>query len=143
MKCNASRSSRPGVLCKNGVLENFAKFTGKRLCHSLFLIKLQASSYNFIKKGTLAQVFSCEFCEVFKNTFIYRTPLVTASVLLKSKSHNKSYWSADMFPGKKNVVIVFYFKNFMTFHENFNCIFIQTLFLVTITIHFIYFCLGF
>ena len=23
---------------------------------------------NFIKKETLAQVFSCEFCEVFKNT---------------------------------------------------------------------------
>ena len=24
---------------------------------------------NFIKKGTLAQVFSCEFCEISKNTF--------------------------------------------------------------------------
>ena len=24
---------------------------------------------NFIKKETLAQVFSCEFCEIFKNTF--------------------------------------------------------------------------
>ena len=30
---------------------------------------------NFIKKGTLAQVFSCEFCEISKNTFSYRTPL--------------------------------------------------------------------
>ena len=34
---------------------------------------------NFIKKETLAQVFSCEFCEISKNTFSYRTPLVTAS----------------------------------------------------------------
>ena len=29
---------------------------------------------------TLAQVFSCEFCEIFKNIFFYRTPLVAASV---------------------------------------------------------------
>ena len=34
----------------------------------------------FIKKETLAQVFSCEFCEISKNTFFYRTPLVAASV---------------------------------------------------------------
>ena len=25
---------------------------------------------NFIKKETAAQVFSCEFCEIFKNIFI-------------------------------------------------------------------------
>ena len=35
---------------------------------------------NFIKKETLAQVFSCEFGETFKNTFSYRTPPVAASV---------------------------------------------------------------
>ena len=29
---------------------------------------------NFIKKETLAQVFACEFCEISKNTFFYRTP---------------------------------------------------------------------
>ena len=34
---------------------------------------------NLIKKETLAQVFSCEFCEISKNTFFYRTPLVAAS----------------------------------------------------------------
>ena len=31
-----SRSSRPEVFCKKGVLKNFAKFTGKHLCQSLF-----------------------------------------------------------------------------------------------------------
>ena len=36
---------------------------------------------NFIKKETLAQVFSCEFCEISKKTFFYRTHLVAASVL--------------------------------------------------------------
>ena len=39
-----------------------------------FLIKLPQTC-NFIKKGTLPQVFSCEFCEISKNTFSYRTPL--------------------------------------------------------------------
>ena len=44
-----------------------------------FLIKLQAEAYNFIKKETLAQLFSCEFCKISKNTFFYRTPLEAAS----------------------------------------------------------------
>ena len=30
---------------------------------------------NFIKKETLAQMFSCEFYEIYKNAFFYRTPL--------------------------------------------------------------------
>ena len=34
---------------------------------------------NLIKKKTLAQVFSCEFCDFSKNTYFYRTPLVAAS----------------------------------------------------------------
>ena len=37
---------------------------------------------NFIKKETLAQVSSCEFCEIYKNTFYYRTPLMAASGVL-------------------------------------------------------------
>ena len=38
------------------------------------------SLFNFIKKETLAQVFSCEFCEISKNTFSFRTPPVAASI---------------------------------------------------------------
>ena len=55
-----------------GVLINFAKFTGKHLRQSLFLNKvagLRTQACNFIKKETLALVFSCEFCEIYKNTF--------------------------------------------------------------------------
>ena len=33
----------------------------------------------FIKKETLEQLFSCEFCEISKNAFFYRTPPVAAS----------------------------------------------------------------
>ena len=38
-----------------------------------------AKSCKVIKKETLAQVSSCKFCEICKNTFFYRTPLVAAS----------------------------------------------------------------
>ena len=37
---NVHRSSRPEVFCEKGVLRNFAKFTGKHLCQSLFFNKL-------------------------------------------------------------------------------------------------------
>ena len=70
-----SRSSLLEVFCKKSVFKKFAKFTKKHLCQSLFLIKLQPQACNFIKKETLAQVFSCGFCEISKITFSYRTPL--------------------------------------------------------------------
>ena len=72
------RSSRPEVFCKKSVLRNFAKFTGKHLCQSLFFNKVAGRPATLLKK-TLAQVFSCEFCEISKNTFFYRTPPVAAS----------------------------------------------------------------
>ena len=40
------------------------------------------------KKEALLQVFSCEFCEISKNTYFYRTPLVAASVHIH-KEHTK------------------------------------------------------
>ena len=57
-----------------GVLKNFAKFIGKHLCQSLFF-----NACNFIKKETLPLVFSCEFCEFFKNTFFTEHLRATAS----------------------------------------------------------------
>ena len=60
--------------------EYLAFISQENICASVsFLITLQAC--NLINKETLAQVFSCEFCEIFKNTFFYRTPLVAASKL--------------------------------------------------------------
>ena len=35
---------------------------------------------SFLIKLPLVQVFFCEFCEISKNTFIYKTPPVVASV---------------------------------------------------------------
>ena len=56
---------------KEGVLRNLAKFTGKH--------RAMQAACNFNKKDTLAQVFSCEFCEISKNTFSYKTPPAAAS----------------------------------------------------------------
>ena len=56
------------------------------MSESPFLIKLQASACNFIKKETLAQVFSCEFCEIYKNTFITEQLRVTTSVNMASEN---------------------------------------------------------
>ena len=39
----------------------------------------RVSFLNFIKKETLTQVFSCEFCEIFENNFFYITPSEAAS----------------------------------------------------------------
>ena len=53
-------------------------------CKSFFLflfVQLFLSNCNFIKNETLAQVFSCEFCKISKNTFLHKTPLVAPSVL--------------------------------------------------------------
>ena len=60
---NTIRSSRPEVFCKKGVLRNFAKFTGKHLCLSLFFNKV------------LAWCFPVNFARFL------RTPLVAASLL--------------------------------------------------------------
>ena len=65
-----SRSTRPDIFCKKGVLRNFTKFTVKYLCQSLFFNKVAVEvACNFTKKETLVQVFSCEFCKISKNTF--------------------------------------------------------------------------
>ena len=58
------------MFCKINVLQNFTKFTGKHLCWSLVFNKVE-------KK----KVFSCEFCELFLNTFFTEHLWVTASVL--------------------------------------------------------------
>ena len=51
----------------------------------VFCEKAQAQACNVIKKETLAQVFSCEFCKISKNTYSYRTPPVAASGVFLQK----------------------------------------------------------
>ena len=63
------RNSHQRCSVRKRVLRNFAKFTGKHLCQSLF----------FNNKKALAQMFSCEFCEISKNPFFIKRLQETAS----------------------------------------------------------------
>ena len=74
------------MFCKKGVLKNIAKFTGKHLCQSLFFNKVAVRPVALLKKETPAHVFSCKFCEISKNIFYYRTPLVAASASRPTRS---------------------------------------------------------
>ena len=62
----------PEVFCKKGVLKNFSKFMGKRLYQGLFFNKVAGQE-------NLTQVFSSEFCEIFKNTIFIEQLRTTAS----------------------------------------------------------------
>ena len=72
-----------------------------------FLIKLQAwGSGTIFKSKALAKVFSCEFCEISKNTFSYRTPPVAASEVTIKQSDLKHT------PSKK-----LWFSSLQVFHN--------------------------
>ena len=51
-----------------------------RSSHLRCSMKKENEACNFIKKETLAQVFSCEFCEISKNTFFIEHLWTAASV---------------------------------------------------------------
>ena len=59
------------------ILQNSQESTCARVP---FFDKIAGQACNFIKKEILAQVFSCEFCEISKKTFSYRTPPVAVFV---------------------------------------------------------------
>ena len=60
----------PEVFYKKAVIKNFAVLTGKQLCWSLFLVKLQASRLaTLLKRETPKHVF---FCEIFKNAYFVK-----------------------------------------------------------------------
>ena len=76
-----------------------------------FLIKLQAATCNFIKKETLAQVFSCEFCGISKNTFITEHLRATPFwMVIHTKSSfslfhfEKYFWPLLMKVGEENPI---------------------------------------
>ena len=77
------RGSRPEMFCKTSVVENVAKSSGKRQCWS-----------RSIKKKTLTQVFSYEFCEIFKSSFLIENLWVAASAhiyFIKYRSNRRRY----------------------------------------------------
>ena len=55
-------------------------------CARFFFNKVAGKARNFIKKETLAKVWFCEICEIFKNTFFTEHLWVSASVKSKLKA---------------------------------------------------------
>ena len=77
------------------VLENFANFTGKHLCWSLSLIKPEG--LQLYLKETPAQMFSCEICYIFKNTY-YKEHLRNELLLnFKDKFYVKIKFLKELF----------------------------------------------
>ena len=79
------------MFCKKVFLEILQNSQENTCARVSFLIKLQADACNFIEKETLAQLFSCEFYEISKNTFFHRAPLVATSVSFKKRYIEKPY----------------------------------------------------
>ena len=110
------RSSRSQIFFKIDVLKNFASFTGKYLCWSLFLnkaagpptlflIKLQALRLaSLLKRDSNTVDFLYNWQIIFMNSFFYRTPPVAACVVFTAKQHNFQYYN-DNFGLKPKTVM--------------------------------------
>ena len=65
-----NRSSHPEVFCKRVVLRNFAKFTRKHLCQSLFINKVAGPrSATLLKKRLCHRCFPVNFAKFLRTPF--------------------------------------------------------------------------
>ena len=81
-----------GSLSNELLIKGFLKFTIP-VSELLSLIKLQGESLQHYWKKTPAQVFSCEFCEIFRNIY-FEEHLWMASFVL-TKRRRKLNWISD------------------------------------------------
>ena len=65
------------------ILQNLQENTCARLSCLFFFSCLKAC--NFMKKQTLAQLFSCEYCKIFQSSIFYRAPPVAASAFSRQE----------------------------------------------------------
>ena len=65
------RSSRREVFCKKGVLRNFTKFTGKRLCQSLWHRCFPVNFVKFLRTPFLKENLWWLLLNGLINAFIY------------------------------------------------------------------------
>ena len=63
---NTFRRSQQDLFCKKDISKNFTKFIAKDMCQSL-LNKVRSLSLQIYLK--MVKMFSCDFCEIVKNTF--------------------------------------------------------------------------
>ena len=95
-----SRSSRPKVFCKEGVLRNFAKFTGKPLSQSLFFNNVAGlRPATLLKKWLWHRCFPVSFAKCLRTPFFQNTSSGCFwRVTLR-------YWGPDLFENVLEFVI--------------------------------------
>ena len=106
----------------------------KNCARVYFLIKMQVEACNFIKKETLTQLFSYEFCEISKSTFFIEDLQKTAFVMLFFKKFQclflvflKMLVSRLLFGGKRSL-----FSVILRFVQMFLVIFLSSKVLINI-----------
>ena len=73
-KIDDTRSSRPELFCKKSVFRNFAKFTGKHLCPSLFFNKVAGlRPATLLKKRLWHRCFPVNFVKFLRTPFLQNT----------------------------------------------------------------------
>ena len=66
-----NRSCQPEVFCKKGLLENFAKFTGKHLCQNLFFNKVAGlRCATLLKEKLWNRCFPGNFAKFLRTPFL-------------------------------------------------------------------------
>ena len=89
IQCIRYKNSRPGVFCKKDVLRNFAKFTGKHLCQSLFFNKVAClRPATLLKKRLWHRYFYANFVKFLRTPFLaedlwWLLPQITILIHLK------------------------------------------------------------
>ena len=54
------------------VFLKISQISREKTCARVSFLVADPRPATLLKKETLAQVFSCQFCEIFKSTFLYR-----------------------------------------------------------------------
>ena len=73
------------------------------MCQNLFLKKFAGNACKFTEKETLAQVFSCEFFEISKNTFFTEHVWAAASDLRSMRKRFGKWQPRDEHIGQINL----------------------------------------
>ena len=91
------RNSNPGTFDPS---KSWARhYCSLKLGSKLKYLNIKPEACNFNKKETLAQVFSCGFCEIFKNTFF--TEDLWTTVHTFKWAHNFKHFSVHTFTKEK------------------------------------------
>ena len=97
------RSFQQRCSIENCVPRNFTKFTRKYMCQSLFFNKVAGLKPATLLKKVLAQVFSCEFCKISKNTFFTEHIWTTYSIRIDVKLKEIHYRRSPLVQGRLEI----------------------------------------